>query len=385
MKRLLFPAWVALSLFLLLYSYTQVSLSLALTRVPFLYEIERTFQYIGYFNRPLSTVLYILLILLFYVLFLNTLRLIAQKQFSTRQLFVIISAVSLILLFAYNAFSFDLFNYIFDAKILTHYHQNPYLHKALDFPDDPMLSFMQWTHRTYPYGPVWLVLTLPFSYLGGNIFIVTFFLFKFLAVGMYGATAYVLYRILQIKNKSKALFVTAFFALNPFVLIEFVVSSHNDMAMMFLAVLGIYLFVKNRYGLSVLFVTLSILTKYATAFLIPMFLVLMVVKRFSWEWISVIGVVAMSAAVIAASINSGNFQPWYMIYVLIPACFIAYKKYVLIPAVVLSVFGSLYYVPFLRIGNWEKPIPQLLLTWMMIGAVIALLSGIGVYFISRKK
>jgi len=52
-----------------------------------------------------------------------------------------------------------IFNYILTQKIITHYQQNPYIHKALDFPGDPMLSFMHWTQRVYPYGPVWLGLT----------------------------------------------------------------------------------------------------------------------------------------------------------------------------------------------------------------------------------
>jgi len=64
------------------------------------------------------------------------------------------------LLFSYPFLSHDLFNYLFDAKIVTFYHQNPYILKALDFPSDPWLRFMHWTHRTYPYGPSFLFLTL---------------------------------------------------------------------------------------------------------------------------------------------------------------------------------------------------------------------------------
>ena len=72
-----------------------------------------------------------------------------KKKISKPFVWLIIFVSALLLVFSYNAFSYDIFNYIFDAKIFTHYHQNPYLQKALDYPGDPMLSFMRWTHRVY--------------------------------------------------------------------------------------------------------------------------------------------------------------------------------------------------------------------------------------------
>ena len=80
-----------------------------------------------------------------------------KKKINKKIIRNLIVITSIGLGFSYVAFSYDLFNYIFDAKIITFYHQNPYFHKALDYPGDPMLSFMRWTHRVYPYGPIWLV------------------------------------------------------------------------------------------------------------------------------------------------------------------------------------------------------------------------------------
>ena len=45
-------------LFVFFYSFTQVDLSLTLSRASFITTLQRSFQYIGYFNRPLSTVLF---------------------------------------------------------------------------------------------------------------------------------------------------------------------------------------------------------------------------------------------------------------------------------------------------------------------------------------
>ncbi len=270
MKRFLFPAWVGTALILFLYSYTQVSLSLTLTRASFFQEIQKTFQYVGFFNRPLSTGLFLFIILLLCFLYFATLWAISGRLLSKKQVTKIIVAVSGILLFSYSAFSFDIFNYMFDAKIITYYQQNPYLHKALDFPSDPMLSFMHWTHRTYPYGPIWLGLTIPFSFLGMQKFIVTFFLFKLLAVVSYLGSTVLIYKIVQKKSNEHALFAAAFFALNPLILIEFLVSAHNDIVMIFFALLGIYLLIQKRVVGSFLSMVLSVGTKFATAFILPM-------------------------------------------------------------------------------------------------------------------
>ena len=154
MKKILPFAWILAAGALTLYSFTQVSLSLTLTQLPVWQSIQKAFQYVGYFNRPLSATLYIIIVAVLFLLYCFTLYLIRKKQLSVKLVSGIILAVSIILFAAYNAFSYDIFNYIFDAKIVTNYAQNPYEHKALDYPGDPMLSFMQWTHRTYPYGPV---------------------------------------------------------------------------------------------------------------------------------------------------------------------------------------------------------------------------------------
>src|SRR6185437_11810090 len=153
-----------------------------ITRIPALYQIEKQFQYIGYFNRSLSTSLFVILVVLltgFYIYFLHRFQ---RKQLSKRFFWSLVGVTAVVLAFSYNALSYDLFNYIFDAKILTHYHLNPYQYMALNFPQDPMLGFMHWTNRTYPYGPIWLGLTVPLSFVGANIFIITFYLFKFLIV-----------------------------------------------------------------------------------------------------------------------------------------------------------------------------------------------------------
>jgi hypothetical protein len=120
-------SWVLGSVLLFLYSYTQVDLSLTLSRASFLQTIQKSFQYVGWFNRSLSTFLYIILFLFLFLIYFWTLRLVQKNKIGHKQLWTVILIVTGIVVLSYNAFSYDLFNYIFDAKIVTFYNQNHYI------------------------------------------------------------------------------------------------------------------------------------------------------------------------------------------------------------------------------------------------------------------
>src|SRR3989304_8803431 len=260
-RKSIYVGWIISALFLFLYSFTQVDLGLTLTRISIWQTIQRSFQYIGYFQRPLSSALFASIIIILFLLYIATLKFTLDGKLKRADIWKIILTVGIILTLSYNAFSYDLFNYIFDARIVTHYGQNPYFQKALDYPGDPMLSFMQWTHRLYPYGPVWLILTIPLSFIGSNIFLLTFFLFKFFLTGCYLGSAYLVYLINKKILPEYKDFNLVLFALNPLVIIESLVSSHNDIVMVLFALLGLYLFFFGKKILAIISVTLSAMIK----------------------------------------------------------------------------------------------------------------------------
>ncbi len=354
---------------LFFYSYTQVDLSLTLSRASIYQTIEKSFQYIGYFNRPLSTIIYLIILVIVFILYFLFLKF--SKLLKIKNIWITIIFTSLILTFSYNAFSYDLFNYIFDAKIITHYHLNPYLHKALDFHHDPMLSFMHWTQRTYPYGPFWLLLTVPLSFLGLNYFLPTFFLFKILASVSYLGCCFLIYKIAKKINKDEKLILSAF-AFNPLVIMEVLVSAHNDIEMMFFGLLAVYLFIEKKYWNSLFSLIFSIGIKFATGFLIPVFVIFNFLKKNNWDKFFIWSSILMFLAVIAASIRS-TFQPWYLLYVLPFSVFVIEKKYILISTIILSLVALLDYVPFLYTGNWNPPIPQILLSLNLSGVGLAVI------------
>lgn len=361
---------------LFFYSFTQIDLGLTLSRVSIWQTAERFFKDIGYFQRPLSAYIFIGIVLLLFTFYLLILQLVRNKKISKKGIWVLIITITAILTFSYNAFSYDLFNYIFDAKIVTYYHQNPYMHKALDYLSDPMLSFMHWTHRLYPYGPVWIGLTVPLSLLGLQLFLPTFFLFKAFTSVCFLGTTFFIGKILQKFSSKDELFGITFFALNPLVIIEALVSAHNDMAMMLFALWAIYLLMNIKYVRSLLLFVLSIGVKFATAFLIPIYgLIIFLQKRkktINWKILFLWMTLLMIIPVILASYRT-NFQPWYLLNVFPFAALVSRNYYIFIPSIILSLFGVLEYLPFLYLGNWNDPIPAILFWMIVISLVLSLL------------
>lgn len=381
MKKLLLPLWVSAFFLLFLYSYTQVDLSLTLSRASIIQTIEKGFQYIGWFNRPLSTYLYIGVFVFLFSLYFLTLRLISKSAISSTLIWRIIIIATVILAFSYTAFSRDIFNYIFDARIISFYHQNPYFHKALDYPGDPMLSFMHWTHRTYPYGPFWLVLTVPLTFIGNNFFLLTFFLFKFLMAGFFLITAWSIGKIAHILKLKNTLLPIAAFALNPFVFTESLVSAHNDIVMMGMAMLGTYYILrKERVKGSVLYV-LSIGIKFVTAlFIIGYFILLGLSKT---KYFIGLSIILMIVGVILAALRT-NFQPWYLLYVVPFAVLMIEKQIVRYPLFIFSITNIIYYIPYLHEGSWNEPIPTFLNNLVLGATILSLFLVVGFLPFWRK-
>lgn len=371
---------------LLLYSFTQIDLGLTLTRLSVWQTVQKSFQSIGYFNRPLSAFFYILIILLLFIFYIIFIKKAKNERLAKKQIWFLIIAISTILLFSYNAFSYDLFNYMFDAKIVTTYNKNPYEFKALDFPQDPMLSFMHWTHRTYPYGPTWLFLTVPLSYLGSKYLLLTFYLFKALSVVSFLGSAFFIWKILERINPRNAVLGTAIFAFNPLIIIESLVSAHNDITMIFLTLGSLYLLLSSKNVRSFILFIMSLGVKYANIFLVPIYFLIFYFlrkkKNINWDIIFSSILAAMVIPVVYASFRT-NFQPWYLLFVLPFTAFLSKKHYILVPGIIFSFFALLQYIPFLYLGNWDPPVPVILF-WLTL-APIALSSLFVILWIIKVK
>lgn len=323
------------------YSYVLVDPNFTLINHPFWEIFRNSAVTIGYYNRLYSWYIYLVLVLLLFIAQYMFLR--AWEKYNPIRISII---VAMILLCAYPLLSHDFFNYLFDAKILTFYHKNPYLFRALDFPTDPWVRFMHWTHRTYPYGPSFLIISLIPSFLGVGKLILNYIFFKLFFAFCYVGSVWALSKI----QKKYALF----FATSPLVLIEGLVNAHNDMVSIFLAFVGIVLLWQSKkYSSRILFV-LSFLTKYIS---LPVLFVTR--KRSAWTLFSFI---FLHILIFYLGIKY-EIQAWYFlnIFIFIPW----YYKYIrsLTP---LYIGLLLSYYPYIRLDAWNGPSVQIKHTIILV-------------------
>src|SRR5258708_39233406 len=116
-KNILFLSYIIVILGLFFFSFTQVDLSLTLSRLRQWQEFQKFFQHIGYFNRPLATGWYLSILVLAFFYYILFLYLSKKKKLSQKKIIITILFLCILLVVSYNAFSYDLFNYIFDSKI----------------------------------------------------------------------------------------------------------------------------------------------------------------------------------------------------------------------------------------------------------------------------
>src|SRR3989344_6088514 len=165
--------------------------------------------------------------------------------------------------------------------------------------------------------------------------------------------------------------VSNLFALNPLVLIEGIVSSHNDIVMMAFGLLSLYFFLEKHPTRSIVFLALSIGVKFATALLLPIYLYGWYTKRTNKSLFLLLCLIFMIVAVLIATIRT-NFQPWYLLNVFPLLSLFADKKAILFSYVVFSVFALSQYIPFLYTGNWNPPIPTILFWLTIIPTAVSL-------------
>ncbi len=316
-------------LFLLgIYSYALVDPNFTLVNHPIWEWFRNTMVDLGYYQRGLSTIIFFGLVGL--LGFFNWY--FWQKGKAPVKLALVIG---MILLFSYPFLSHDFFNYLFDAKILTVYGQNPYFHKALDFPQDPWLRFMHWTHRTYPYGPTFLLLTLVPSFFSFAKLILAFLFFKLLFLGFYLLGVWVLNKF----DKQLALF----FATSPLVIIEGLVNNHNDLIGVSLALLALYYWQKKHSVIKAgILGLISIGIKYVTVASWPLLF-----KKRKMIWLSLGSYLVLFAYIFTKL----GIQPWYLLnlLVLLPFAQNYFQSFTILG------FGALIsYYPYLYFGGWDR-------------------------------
>lgn len=329
-------------------------------------------------NPTIKTGIYTGVVISAFAIYLYLILLVAKQKMPMRTLWFLIIA-NVLLLVSYPAFSFDIFNYIATAKVTFQYRENPYIVMPIELSNEPMLTFMHAANKTALYGPSWIFLTaVPFFAGFGNLFL-TVFSFKLFNFIFYIGTCYLLYELSQ-KNNFKLIL----FALNPLVIIETLVSGHNDIVMVFFALLAFHFLNKKLLILSVTAMIFSIFIKYATIILVPIYIFIFIQKitnkNINWQKVWLCCFVLLLVAFSISPIREEMYS-WYFIW---PFTFLVLVDGLILIKVAACalMFGLLFrFAPFIYFRTWEgvTPIAKIIVTMVPV-ALSAVL-----YPIYRKR
>lgn len=346
---------------LFFFSYTQVDLSLTLSRASIFQTIQKVFQHIGFFQRPIATYWYVAILAVFFSLYAAVL----LRKPTVKNVWRIVFVLVAILLFSYPAFSYDIFNYMFTAKTVLVYHKNPYEVIPLQFTGvEPWLSFMRWTHLPSAYTPLWIFMSLPFYLLGFGYFLTTLWSMKALSVAGYLGVVWFVGKILQKKDPKHMALGMAIVALNPLMIFETLVSGHNDAVMMAFAMAGIY------YS-SFFLVAVATGVKLMTIFLFP-------VMFFGYR--PILFLAAMVAGLIAVVLQR-EILPWYFVWIIPFVALLPKNRAIMVLSTAFSLGLLLRYAPYFYLGHWNDPVPKIKLWVTFIPLALAAIF----LFLSRKK
>lgn len=377
LSKALIALYAVAAVALFLYSYTQVDLSLTLSRANVWQAIQKAFQYVGYYQRPISAAIYVALLVMWFSLYAVTLRMVAAGKIGAKAIWTIVFVVAAVA-FSYPAFSYDLFNYMFDAKTILVYHKSPYSVIPYQFTGiDPYLSFLHWTHVSSVYPPFWLAISLVPYLFGLGYFLTIMWSFKLLMAGAYLLTAWAIGRGLSTEKGAKPLLAVAVYALNPLVVYESLVSGHNDTVMMAFAAVAFMLYRTRKPYATWLSLAMSVGIKLMTIALLPVHIM---------RWNRRLALLAMAAILtIFLYATHREIMPWYMLWLMPFVALLAEYRAITILAAGFS-FGLLMrYAPFLYLGNWDPPVPQLKFWFTLIPVVVSAILALVVSAPGREK
>lgn len=193
------------------------------------------------------------------------------KDFNSLLKFIVI--IGIIYAVMLPTSSTDIFTYIASGRMQTKYKENPYYTSPLDIiKKNPKDSIMQnvgknWQDEKATYGPYWELIEKIYSFFSINNIYAYIYVYKIMALILLVISALIIKKI-----TNNDLYVMLF-AVNPYVLYQFVANAHNDLYVIFFCILAIYLFkVKNNKKMSIASLAIATSIKYYPILFAPFFI-----------------------------------------------------------------------------------------------------------------
>lgn len=379
MDRFVTLLFICINLVLAIVSFGFVDPNMVLSTHPLFVAIHTPLYQLVYQNRPIMTGLFLALLSLLFFCYLYILKHAGNLSFLRAKVLPMILVSVLLLVFSYPALSYDLFNYMTTAKVAYTHHENPYLVMPIEIANEPYLSFTRAANKVALYGPVWILITAIPHAIGLSSIWGTIIAFKALNACMFVIFAFLIYKM------SKSWKNVLFFVLNPLVLIEVLVSGHNDIYMMVFAVLGLHFWTKHGTGNKIagsMALLASMLIKGATVVLLP----LLFFKKWSKDRLILVGYCLLAAVFFLVAPLREELYPWYAVWLVGMASLLDMKKYAGLMwfTVVLSFALELRHLPYMMMGYYEGPGPMLRILVTVVPIAIYLFY-IGIRYMMRKQ
>jgi len=194
--------------------------------------------------------------------------------------------------------SADPWAYLEFGRIAGVHGMNPYLHAYPEVHD--AYSPYAWFPLPMPYGPVALLGLIPAACVSTvNVLLAVYFL-KLEWLAAYGASVWLLLRILQ-RTSPEPAYGLFLYALNPLLLLELIVTGHNDVLVILLALVSLFFLQRERGGLALWSALLCALVKLSGILLLVGIAVLLLRKR-EWKSLST-GSAAVAATLLALKLT----------------------------------------------------------------------------------
>ena len=178
------------------------------------------------------------------------------------------------MLMMFPAGSRDVFHNIIDGRLLWVHHLNPIVTPPDAITADPLYRYItDWQSSPSAYGPLWFLITGPATFLAGVdrdralvVFKALPLLFEMVSLGLIA-------RIASRIDPRQTVTAVICLGWSPLALWEIAGNGHNDIVMMAFVLLAILLMLSKRWPLAFPALACSVLVKYVSAILFPVFIV----------------------------------------------------------------------------------------------------------------
>ncbi len=255
-----------------------------LRRYTFTYFDKETYFLQNDMNFYIQQLAFMLVVVLLAFTYMNLIKHHKENFKNLKSILIFVFFISLVFVFVTPFLSSDIYYYLGTGRLDEKYNQNPYYtsiktfvnENKIDFSEDSMLEEGYnncWSSTTVVYGPIWSIVCKLISKISFGNADIGIMAFKVMNIFLNVINCYLVYKISRRKKYA------VIYGLNPLILIEGIGNMHNDLFMIFLVLLSIYMIVrKNNITLSLIFLSLAVNVKFVMILLLP-FIVLYYLRK----------------------------------------------------------------------------------------------------------